>query len=107
VVQLVLAGASYREAAAAVGLGSPSSVHRIMQTALAGGGRREVLASESGAMFLERSEGLIRANWAAAMDGDYHASLAVLRELDQQARVLGVYERAEVLWPRRNVPAEC
>ena len=96
-VQLVLAGASYRETAAAVGLRSSSTVHAIMQKALAGDGRRDLLASQSGAMFLERSEGLIRANWADAMVGDYQASLIVLRQMDEQARVLGVYEHAAAL----------
>lgn len=94
VVALVLAGASYREAGAAVGLRSPSTVHAIMSRALAGDARRQVLASEAGAMFLERSEALIRANWGDAMSGDYQASVMVLRQMDEQARVFGLYERA-------------
>lgn len=97
VVQLVLAGASYRETAAAVGLRSSSTVHGIMQRALAGDARRDVLSSQSGAMFLDRSEALIRANWPDAMEGDYQASVIVLRQMDEQARVLGVYERADSL----------
>ncbi|EHI13414.1 hypothetical protein [Mycolicibacterium thermoresistibile] len=93
-VQLVLAGASYREAGAAVGLRSPSTIHAIMQRALAGDARQDVLASEAGAMFVERSEALIRANWADAMAGDYQASVMVLRQMDQQARLFGLYDRA-------------
>ena len=59
--------------------------------------RRDLLASQSGAMFLERSEGLIRANWVNAMEGDYQASVMVLRQMDEQARVLGVYEQSAAL----------
>ena len=94
VVRLVLAGASYRDAAAAVGLRSPASVHQIMEKALVGETRRGLLASEAGAMFVERGEAVIRANWAAAMRGDYQASTMVLRIMDEQARVYRVYERA-------------
>jgi hypothetical protein len=31
------------------------------------------------------------------MAGDYQASVMVLRQMDEQARVLGVYERAAAL----------
>lgn len=71
---VVLGGFSYREAAAAVGLRSPASVHAIVQRALADdGGLRQLLESESLAMFIERSETLLRANWPAALKGDYAA----------------------------------
>ncbi|MBB2993661.1 hypothetical protein FHR72_005172 [Mycolicibacterium iranicum] len=63
-----------------------------MQKALAGDARLEVLSSEAGAMFWG-SEALIRANWLDAMAGDYHASVMVLRQLDEQARLFGLHER--------------
>lgn len=89
---VVLGGFSYREAADAVGLRSPASVHAIVQRALADdGGRRELLASEAGSMFVERSEALLVANWPAAMRGDYDAGVICGRVIDAQARVFGLY----------------
>lgn len=91
VVRLVLAGCSYRDAAAAVGLRSPASVHAIVTRELGGeDSRRELLAREADAVFIERTEAVLRANWAAALNGDYKATLTCMRVMDQQARFYGL-----------------
>lgn len=92
-MKLVLAGWSYRDAGAAVGLRSPASVHAIVKRELGddGDARRELLTDQAGAMFIERTEAVLRANWAAALAGDHKATLAVMRVMDAQARFFGLY----------------
>ena len=91
-MQLFVAGLSYREIARAVGLRSPQSVCNIVERGLADGGpRREPLADDALAMFIERSEAVLRAHWRRAMEGDVRATEAVRRIMDMQARVHGLY----------------
>ena len=79
-MQLFVAGLSYREIARAVGLRSPQSVCNIVERGLADGGpRREPLADDALAMFIERSEAVLRAHWRRAMEGDVRATEAVRR----------------------------
>jgi hypothetical protein len=92
VVRLFLAGLSYRDIGAVVGLRSPTSVGDIVKRQLGDESvRREVLRSRDGALFIERSEALLLAHWPRALQGDHKATAACLRVLDEQARLYGLY----------------
>jgi hypothetical protein len=92
VVRLFLAGLSYRDIGAVVGLRSPTSVGDIVKRKLGDESvRREVLRSRGGALFIERSEALLLWHWPRALQGDYNATAACLRVLDEQARFHGLY----------------
>jgi hypothetical protein len=91
VLQLFLAGASYRAIAEAVGLGSKSTVGRIVERVMGSGvERRELLTDEAHAMWLERFERLWRANWPKALDGDRYAATECRRLLGQWISVFGL-----------------
>ncbi|ORA15561.1 hypothetical protein [Mycobacterium asiaticum] len=92
VLRLFLAGLSYREIGAVVGLRSPTSVGDIVKRKLSDeAGRLEVVRSRDGALFIERSEALLLAHWPRALQGDHIATAACLRVLDEQARFYGLY----------------
>lgn len=94
VIELLLAGLTYREIAGATGFRSVSGVHRIVQRELAEGAtRRDVLTDDARALFIERSEGLLRAHWdrATRAENPDHRSAELCRKVVfQQARMLGV-----------------
>ena len=94
VIELLLAGLTYREIAGATGFRSVSGVHRIVQRELAEGAtRRDVLTDDARALFIERSEGLLRAHWDRATRGENpdHRSAELCRKVVfQQARMLGL-----------------
>ena len=85
-------GWSYRRIADHVGLRSPQSVANIVNREAP---QRKVLRDRADAVFLERTEALLRANWPAALRGDYQASVACIRVLDRQARYFGLYNRSK------------
>jgi hypothetical protein len=90
VLELRLAGLSYRQIAAAVGHPrNPAYVWRIAKQELkeyTGAPAREVLALEQ-----ERLDVMLRAAWPAALQGDMKAVQAVLRIEDMRCRLLGLY----------------
>lgn len=89
VLQLFLAGATYRQIAAAVGLGSTQSVHEIVRRELSDAGRRRsVLLEEAKAIYQERSEALFKAHWGPALRGDHKSAEICRRLLDRQAAML-------------------
>lgn len=88
VVELYLAGWSLRRIAASVGLRSPQSVANVIKRELAARAARHDLAK---AMFVERSEAIFRANWPAAMRGDYRAGTICGQIIDRQARFYNLY----------------
>lgn len=104
VLQLHLSGATYRAIADTVGLRSPQSVRNIVARGLAGSAlRRELLASEAFAVWLERQERLWRTNWGRALDGDYRAAELCRKLLAQWATVFGLGQ--EVCAPATKLDA--
>ena len=95
VVRLFLAGLSYRDIGAAVGLRSPTSVGDIVKRELGReDARHRVLAEHVGELYVERHEALLLAHWPAALAGDHKATETCLRVLDAQARFHGLYATA-------------
>lgn len=93
VLRLVLAGASYREAARAVGLRSPTSVSNIVKRELArDGGWRSSLPENAAALHIERSEALWQKAFPAALAGDINAANRCVRLLEAQARLYGLFQ---------------
>lgn len=91
VMKLFLAGLSYREIGAAVGLRSVSGVHRIVKRELAAGAsRRDLLTDETFAIWQERTESLLRAHWERAIGGDHRSAELCRKLLAQQARIYNV-----------------
>jgi hypothetical protein len=94
VLQLFLAGLTYREIGGATGFRSTSGVHRVVQRELAAGARRrEVLSDEPFVLWQERTEALLHAHWdrATRADDPDHRSAELCRKLlGQQARVYGL-----------------
>ena len=91
VVRLFLAGLSYRDIGAVVGLRSPQSVGNIVQRELAASGeRRGLLTDEAFAVWQERSERLFRAHWGRALDGNHRSAELCRKLLGQQAQVYGL-----------------
>jgi len=64
-----------------VGLRSPQSIGNIVRREIGRGAPRELLGEDACALFVERSEALLRANWPAALAGDFKASMMCLRVL--------------------------
>ena len=91
VVRLFLAGLTYRDIGAVVGLRSPQSVGNIVQRELAASAaRRGLLTDEAFAVWQERSERLFRAHWGRALDGNYRSAELCRKLLGQQAQVYGL-----------------
>jgi hypothetical protein len=94
VLQLFLAGLTYREIGAATGFRSVSGVHRVVQRELAAGARRrEVLSDEPFVLWQERTEALLHAHWDRATradDPDLRSAELCRKLLGQQARVYRV-----------------
>lgn len=89
VLQLFLAGATYRQIGAAVGLASTQSVHEIVRRELSDAGRRRsVLLEEAKSIYQERSEALFKAHWSPALRGDHKSAEICRRLLDQQLRLI-------------------
>lgn len=94
VLNLFIAGATYKQIGEhpdiALGI---SQVDRIVKRELARAAkRRDLLADQALTMWVERSEALLRANWAKAMGGDYRAGLLCDRILARQARLGGLVD---------------
>ena len=91
ILQLFLAGATYRAIGAAVGLRSSQSVHHVVQRELSSAARRRaLLTDEALAVYQERVEALFRAHWGPALRGDHRSAEICRRLLGQQARLYGL-----------------
>jgi hypothetical protein len=110
VLQLFLAGLTYREIGAATGFRSTSGVHRVVQRELAAGAaRREVLSDEPFVLWQERTEALLAAHWdrATRADGpDYRSAELCRKLLGQQARVYGLGADVPLPAPTATLPAD-
>jgi hypothetical protein len=111
VIKLLLAGASYRDICAVVGLRSPQSVANIVQRELSGSAqRRDLLTDEAFAVWQERTERLFQAHWARALDGSYRSSDLCRKILGHQATVYALAQggsmpagtRADAMEPEPN-----
>jgi hypothetical protein len=102
VVGLFVAGQSYRQIAAAVGLRSPQSVGNIVERSFARSPRRDLLSDEFFAVWQERSESLLQAHWGKALEGEHKSSELCLRLLGHQARVYGLTQQPPVAGTRRD-----
>lgn len=92
VLQLHIAGATYRQIAEACEI-SVAMADKIVRRELAkAAARRDLLGEQALAMFLERSEALFKANYPRAMKGDYKAAVICDRVLARQARLFGVVD---------------
>ena len=97
VIELLLAGLTYREIAGATGFRSTSGVHRVVQRELAAGAsRRDVLADDAFALWQERQETLLRAHWerATAATPDHRSAELCRKLLAGQAKVYGLGQDA-------------
>ncbi|URM86452.1 RNaseE [Mycobacterium phage Hilltopfarm] len=92
VLRLHIAGATYRQIAEACDI-SVGMADKIVKRELAkAAARRDLLADQALAMFLERSESLFKAHYPKAMKGDYKAAVICDRIMARQARLFGVVD---------------
>lgn len=90
-LQLFVAGATYRQIGAMIGLRSPASVDRIIKKELASAAqRRALLNDEAFSIHQERTERLFNAYWAPALKGDVRAAEICRRLLHQESRLYGL-----------------
>ncbi|AMQ66944.1 MULTISPECIES: hypothetical protein [Mycolicibacterium] len=92
VLRLHIAGATYRQIAESCEI-SVGMADKIVRRELAkAAARRDLLGEQALAMFLERQEALFKANFPAAMKGDYKASVICDRIMARQARLFEVID---------------
>lgn len=104
VLDMFLAGATYRQIATAVGLKSHSAVHNIITRELQKSAvRRGLLTTNAAAVLIERTEALYRANVTNALRGDYKAAVICDRMLARQSRLFGL-DAAGGAMPPTNDP---
>ena len=104
ILQLFLAGATYRAIGAAVGLRSTHSVHHVVQRELSSAARRRaMLTDEALAVYQERVEALFRAHWGPALRGDHRSAEICRRLLGQQARLYGLDDLVDGSLPNPTV----
>lgn len=88
-LKLVSNGMTYQQAADHLGYRNRGTVHRIVQRALQ---TTEVASvQDSRAQALERLESLLSAAWEPATSGDLPAGRMVLRIIEAECRLLGLY----------------
>lgn len=89
VLQLFLAGATYKQIAAAVSM-TEVEVHETVVRDLAGTGeRRTVLNQRAAEVNQERTEALFRAHWGPALSGDHRSAELCRRILERQRDDMG------------------
>lgn len=108
-LRLFLAGETYRQIGATIGLRSASGVHRIVQRELAAAaGRRGLLTDEAFAIHQERLERLLCAHWELALDASnpnsHRSALICQRILAQQSRIYGLAESMTLPPPTQTGP---
>lgn len=92
ILQLFLAGATYKQIGAAVEL-EPAQVHDAVCRELEdSGARRTVLAGEAKAIYQERTEALFKAHWAPALRGDHKSAEICRKILEQHARLFADHQ---------------
>lgn len=92
VLQLWLGGATYQAIATALDM-TVSNVDKVVRREMAAAAkRRDTLADHALAVFVERTEALWKANFSAAMRGDYKAAVICDRVLARQARMYGLLD---------------
>jgi len=95
ILQMFVAGATYRQIGAAVGLKSTRSIHEIIKRELANAAqRRALLNDEALAVYMERTEALFKAHWMPALKGDHRSAEICRRILGQQSRLYGLDDLA-------------
>lgn len=95
ILQLFLAGATYKQITAAVDVDS-AEVHEIVCRELEESGqRRTVLSDEARAVYQERTEALFKAHWAPALRGDHKSAEICRKILEQHARFFANQEQYE------------
>ncbi|MDL9944188.1 hypothetical protein QSJ19_01045 [Gordonia sp. ABSL11-1] len=91
VMTMLIAGKTYREIAAAVGLATESAAHKIVTRQLrASASRRDLISDAALDLHLERIEKLFSAHFDRAIDGDHKSAELCRRLLGQEARILGM-----------------
>lgn len=89
VLQLVIAGATYRQIASAVGM-SEDAVHEATVRAFARSNeRRALLTARAAEVNQERTEALLKAHWGPALSGDHRSAELCRRILERQAESAG------------------
>ncbi|MFD7247787.1 hypothetical protein ACFV6Y_38300 [Streptomyces massasporeus] len=90
VLQLWLAGHSYRAIGDSLGM-SHTNVDKVVRREMAKAEkRRDALADEALGVFIERSEALFAAHFKHALKGDYRSSVICDRVMARQARLYGL-----------------
>lgn len=91
VLQLFVAGATYRQIAEAVDLASVASVDSIIKREMAKAARRrDRLVDQAFDVYVERTEALFKAHFPKALAGDHRSAEVCRRILAQQARLYGL-----------------
>jgi hypothetical protein len=96
-VKLLTEGKTYDQIADEVGYANRGTAHRVVAKALAEHTVENIeeLRRREG----DRLEQLLSAFWAAALDGDVAAARAVLKVVDAECRLYGLYDVAPVWSP--------
>lgn len=90
VLQMFIAGATYRDIGERMAM-SHTNVDKVIRREMAKAAkRRDQLADQALAVFVERTEALFRAHFPKALGGDYKAAVICDRVLARQAR-MGMY----------------
>lgn len=94
VLQMYIAGATYRDIGERLGM-SHTNVDKVIRREMAKAAkRRDLLADQALATFVERTEAIFKAHFPNALRGDYKASVICDRILARQARLYGLTEGA-------------
>ena len=92
VLQLWLAGHSYRAIGDALGI-SHANVDKVVRREMGKAAkRRDTLADEALGVFVERSEALFAAHFPHALKADYRSSVICDRIMARQARMYGLMD---------------
>lgn len=105
-LQMFVAGASYKQIAASIGLKSTLQVDNIIKKELsAAAQRRDLLTQEAFAVLQERMETLFLAHWVpATRDRDPRSAEICRRILSDQARMYGLEDRAAAVTATTTEP---
>ncbi|OBF77086.1 hypothetical protein A5751_23190 [Mycolicibacterium fortuitum] len=89
-LQMYIAGATYRDIGERLAM-SHTNVDKVIRREMAKAAkRRDLLADQALATFVERTEAIFKAHFPNALRGDYKASVICDRILARQARLYGL-----------------